>query len=55
MKIAGIVKSSLIDYPGKASTVIFLGGCNLGAVIAIIRNWCRDTAMKLNLKNCLIS
>lgn len=28
MKIAGIVKSSLIDYPGKASTVIFLGGCN---------------------------
>lgn len=28
MKIAGIVKSSLIDYPGKASTVIFTGGCN---------------------------
>ena len=28
MKIAGIIKSSLIDYPGKASTVIFLGGCN---------------------------
>ena len=27
MKIVGIVKSSLIDYP-KASTVIFLGGCN---------------------------
>jgi pyruvate formate lyase activating enzyme len=28
MKIVGIVKSSLIDYPKKASTVIFLGGCN---------------------------
>ncbi|HPO04224.1 MAG TPA: anaerobic ribonucleoside-triphosphate reductase activating protein [Bacillota bacterium] len=28
MKIAGIIKSSLIDYPEKASTVIFLGGCN---------------------------
>lgn len=29
MNIAGIVKSSFIDYPGRASTVIFLGGCNL--------------------------
>ncbi|MGI6752147.1 MAG: anaerobic ribonucleoside-triphosphate reductase activating protein [Anaerovoracaceae bacterium] len=28
MIIAGIVKSSLIDFPGRASTVIFLGGCN---------------------------
>lgn len=28
MKIAGIIKSSWIDYPGKASTVIFLSGCN---------------------------
>ncbi len=28
MKIKGVVKSSLIDYPGKASAVIFLGGCN---------------------------
>lgn len=28
MKIAGIIKSSLIEYPGKASTVIFFGGCN---------------------------
>ncbi len=28
MKIAGVIKSSMIDYPGKASTVIFLGGCN---------------------------
>lgn len=28
MRIAGIIKSSLIDYHQKASTVIFLGGCN---------------------------
>ncbi|HZK01554.1 MAG TPA: anaerobic ribonucleoside-triphosphate reductase activating protein [Anaerovoracaceae bacterium] len=28
MRIAGIIKSSLIDYHKKASTVIFLGGCN---------------------------
>lgn len=28
MNISGIVKSSFIDYPGCASTVIFLGGCN---------------------------
>lgn len=29
MRIAGIVKASFIDYPGKLSTVIFTGGCNL--------------------------
>jgi len=28
MKILGIVKASLIDFPGKASTVLFIGGCN---------------------------
>ncbi len=28
MKIAGIIKSSFIDYPGSAAVVIFLGGCN---------------------------
>lgn len=29
MLIAGIVKSSVIDYPGTICTVIFTGGCNL--------------------------
>ena len=29
MKILGIQKQSLIEYPDKISTVIFLGGCNL--------------------------
>ncbi len=29
MKIAGWQKFSLIDYPGKVATVIFLAGCNM--------------------------
>lgn len=28
MKIAGIVKSSLIDFPGKIAAVVFTQGCN---------------------------
>ncbi len=28
MRIKGLEKSSLIDYPGKVSAVVFLGGCN---------------------------
>ena len=28
MQIGGIQKSSLIDYPGKVSSVIFCSGCN---------------------------
>jgi len=28
MKILGMVKASFIDYPKKASTVLFIGGCN---------------------------
>ena len=28
MKIAGLVKNSFIDYPGKIASVIFLPGCN---------------------------
>jgi len=28
MKISGLIKSSLIDYPGKVSAVIFTQGCN---------------------------
>lgn len=28
MKIGGIQKQSLIEYPGKISAVIFIGGCN---------------------------
>ena len=28
MRILGIAKASLIDYPKKTSTVLFIGGCN---------------------------
>ena len=28
MKIGGLQKNSLIDYPGKLSCVVFLAGCN---------------------------
>ena len=28
MKIGGLIRNSLIDYPGKMSCVIFLSGCN---------------------------
>lgn len=29
MKVGGLVKTSLLDYPGKISTVVFTQGCNL--------------------------
>jgi pyruvate formate lyase activating enzyme len=29
MKILGIQKQSLIEYPGRVSAIVFLGGCNL--------------------------
>lgn len=29
MNIRGLIKTSLIDYPGKISAVVFTGGCNL--------------------------
>lgn len=28
MKIKGLVKTSIVDYPEKVSTVVFVGGCN---------------------------
>ncbi len=29
MRISGLEKCSLVDYPGKLAAVVFLGGCNL--------------------------
>ena len=29
MNIKGLFKTSLIDFPGKVSAVVFFGGCNL--------------------------
>lgn len=28
MKICGLTKTTLLDYPGKVATTIFIGGCN---------------------------
>ena len=28
MQIKGLVKTSIVDYPGKIATVVFVGGCN---------------------------
>jgi pyruvate formate lyase activating enzyme len=28
MEIKGLVKTSIVDYPGKVATVVFVGGCN---------------------------
>jgi pyruvate formate lyase activating enzyme len=30
MQIKGLIKDSLIDYPGHIATVVFTGGCNFG-------------------------
>lgn len=29
MKIAGVIKNSFVDYPGKIATVVFAPGCNM--------------------------
>jgi pyruvate formate lyase activating enzyme len=28
MQIKGLVKTSIVDYPGRVATVVFVGGCN---------------------------
>lgn len=28
MKIKGLIKTSIVDFPGKVATVVFTGGCN---------------------------
>jgi len=32
MKIAGIVRQSLVDYPGKLAATVFTQGCNMNCV-----------------------
>ena len=38
MKIKGLLGTSLLDYPGKISSIVFTGGCNLnvGTATALI-------------------
>ena len=32
MRIAGFIKTSFVDYPGKIAAVVFTGGCNLNCI-----------------------
>ena len=42
MNIKGLFKTSLVDYPGKVSSVIFIGGCNLSC------GYCHNPELALN-------
>ena len=42
MNIRGLFKTSLVDYPGKVSAVIFTGGCNLRC------GYCHNPDLALN-------
>lgn len=44
MIIAGLQKTTLIDYPGKIACIIFLAGCNFRC------NWCYSSELVLPLK-----
>ena len=34
MQIAGLIKNSVVDYPGKIAAVIFTSGCNLDLLLS---------------------
>ncbi len=42
MNICGLIKTSLIDYPGKISSILFLGGCNLRC------KYCHNPSLAVN-------
>lgn len=42
MKIYGLNKTTLLDYPGKLAAVIFLGGCNFRCL------FCQNSTLVLN-------
>jgi pyruvate formate lyase activating enzyme len=46
MQIGGIQKSSLIDYPGKVSSVIFCAGCNFDCP------YCHNPALVAGQSSC---
>lgn len=52
MEIGGLQKSSLIDYPGKVSCVIFLSGCNWNCPFChnaeLVQKKLRDEIVNLN-------
>ena len=49
MKIGGIQKNSLIDYPGKLSCVIFLSGCNFNCP------YCHNPSLVRGSDECPVS
>lgn len=53
MIIAGLQKTSLVDYPGKVCAVVFLAGCNLNCFYCHNRSIISldDVAEKLDEKN----
>lgn len=48
MNIKGIYKTSLIDYPGKICSIIFIGGCNLRC------RYCHNPDLATNSKDLRI-
>ncbi len=42
MNIRGLFKTSLVDYPGRVSSVVFTGGCNLRC------GYCHNPGLALN-------
>ena len=40
MKIYGLNKTTLLDYPGRVAATIFLGGCNFRCPSARTAAWC---------------
>ncbi len=42
MVIKGMIKTSLLDYPGRISAVLFTGGCNMRCV------YCHNSSLVLN-------
>jgi pyruvate formate lyase activating enzyme len=49
MIFSGIVKSSLIDYPGKISTVLFVPGCNYNCFYCHNRSLIEDLNVILDI------
>lgn len=45
MNVRGILKTSLVDYPGKLSTVLFFGGCNFAC------GYCHNPELVLDKNN----
>ena len=43
MKIYGLNKTTLLDYPGRVAATIFLGGCNFRCP------FCQNSGLVLNL------